>query len=114
MLSFGITLIGIGCTEPAKPTDTGGDKPKPTVAEVKPKPVDNHDGWWCDEHGLPEDECWKCSKAYAKKCKDVGDWCEKHKRPESQCFICKPELKAEWAKKHVTKLGKEPPAFEDY
>src|SRR5438309_1592996 len=62
------------------------------VAEAK-KEGGDHSGWWCDEHGVPEEMCGQCSAKAAKEAKAKGDWCSKHERPDSQCFICHPELK---------------------
>src|SRR4051794_4265675 len=58
-------------------------------AEFKNEKVESaHSGWWCQEHGVPEDLCSICmSEANAKKkFKDNGDWCKEHDRAESQCF----------------------------
>src|SRR5438477_2699496 len=45
----------------------------------------DHSGWWCDEHGVPEEECSLCSAKVAAECKKKGDWCAKHERAKSQC-----------------------------
>src|SRR5260370_6405394 len=63
----------------------GGDEPS------------KHDGWWCDEHGIPEGECSMCSTKVARACKANGDWCDKHDRAQSQCFKCDPKLKEVFA-----------------
>ena len=69
-----------------------------------------HDGWWCDEHGVPEGECAQCNSKIAADFKKKGDWCKKdHDRPDSQCFICHPEKLEEYAAKYEAKLGKKPP-----
>lgn len=79
-------------------------KGKPKVVETK------HDGWWCDEHGIPEAECSMCSKKVAEACKAKGDWCAKHNRARSQCFKCDPKLKEVFAAKYRARFnGKEPP-----
>ena len=83
--------------------DHDGDG-KPKAAETK------HDGWWCDEHGIPEAECSMCSKKVAEACKAKGDWCAKHNRARSQCFKCDPKLKEVFAAKYRARFnGKEPP-----
>lgn len=70
----------------------------------------NHESWWCDEHGVPEEICAQCNPKLAAKFKADGDWCSKHDRPESQCFICHPELVAKFAAKYEAKYdGKKPP-----
>src|SRR5262245_42895907 len=69
----------------------------------------SHGGWWCDEHGVPEEVCAQCDSKLAADFKAKGDWCEKHNRPESQCFICHPEKEAEFAALFEAKTGKKPP-----
>src|SRR5690348_8950677 len=51
----------------------------------------DHSGWWCPEHGVPEEICALCNPKVAADLKAKGDWCEKHGRPDSQCFIDHPE-----------------------
>ncbi|HVT29429.1 MAG TPA: RND transporter [Lacipirellulaceae bacterium] len=68
-----------------------------------------HDGWWCSEHGVPEDVCAQCDPKLVADFKAKGDWCEKHNRPESQCFICHPEKEAEFAALYEAKYGAKPP-----
>lgn len=110
---FGLTMTALGC---------GGAKDAPK-AEATPKtkenavatskPVDDHSGWWCAEHGIPEEECSMCSSKVAKEFKAKGDWCDKHKRAKSQCFICDPSLKEKYAAKYKAKFGTEPPPIEE-
>ena len=101
---FMALLIAGGCGEakpelgdpnaaPEKVTNTSGD----------------HSGWWCPEHGIPEEECSMCSSKAAKQFKADGDWCEEHDRAQSQCFKCDPKLKAKFAAQYETKYGKKPP-----
>lgn len=71
--------------------------------------VDDHSGWWCQEHGIPEEVCSMCSASYANECKEKGDWCEEHNRAESQCFKCDPSLADKYAKLYEAKFGKKPP-----
>ena len=40
----------------------------------------DHGGWWCVEHGIPEEECSMCSAKAADEFKEKGDWCEEHNR----------------------------------
>jgi hypothetical protein len=79
--------------------------------------VDNkahdHSGWWCDEHGVPEEICGQCNPKLAAEFKKKGDWCEEHDRPKSQCFKCDPKLKEKFAALYRAKYGKEPPPTED-
>src|SRR5204862_2632737 len=71
--------------------------------------IGNHESWWCEEHGVPEEICAQCNPKLAAKFKADGDWCKLHDRPDSQCFICHPELEAKFAAKYEAKYGKKPP-----
>ena len=72
--------------------------------------ADGHeDGWWCDEHGVPEEVCARCNAKLVAEFKAKGDWCKEHDRPESQCFVCHPEKEAEFAALYEAKYGKQPP-----
>lgn len=94
-------LLAAGCgQQPA-------DKPAAVAA------AHDHSGWWCDEHGVPEEECSMCSKKVAAECKRKGDWCEKHDRAKSQCFQCDPSLKDRFAARYRAKYQKEPPAVKE-
>jgi hypothetical protein len=99
-------FLTIGCAQ-------SGDKEQAKKNPDKAGNADkgNHDGWWCDEHGVPEAECSMCmSAAKAKKLfKDKGDWCAEHNRAKSQCFICDPSLREKYAAVYRAKTGKEPP-----
>ena len=108
-----LVLFAGGC---GKPEGTGavaenkGKKEKDAdMPKDRPEEKDDHGGWWCKPHGVPEHECSQCDEDYAKKCKDKKDWCEKHDRADSQCFICHPELKEKFAAKYRAKYGTEPP-----
>jgi cobalt-zinc-cadmium efflux system membrane fusion protein len=69
----------------------------------------DHSGWWCAEHGVPEEECGQCNAKVAAAFQKKGDWCKEHDRPDSQCFICHPEYEAAFAAKYEAKFGKKPP-----
>jgi hypothetical protein len=69
----------------------------------------SHEGWWCNEHGVPEEVCALCSTKIAADFKAKGDWCKEHDRPESQCFVCHPEKEAEFAALYEAKYGTLPP-----
>ena len=69
----------------------------------------SHEGWWCDEHGVPEEVCALCSTKIAADFKAKGDWCKEHERPDSQCFACHPEKEAEFAAQYEARYGKQPP-----
>ena len=69
----------------------------------------SHEGWWCNEHGVPEQVCALCNSKLAAEFKAKGDWCREHDRPDSQCFACHPELQAAFAAQYEAKYGKKPP-----
>ncbi len=98
------TLIISGCAGEKPATSNEGSANSTSVS------VDDHSGWWCAEHGIPEAECSMCSASYAKECKAKGDWCAEHNRAESQCFICAPARAEKFAKLYEAKFGKKPPA----
>jgi|SRR6516225_8571228 hypothetical protein len=102
-----VVLIGVsGCSKDAPRSGKTGDQSTP-VAEKKGQ---DHSGWWCDEHGVPEAECSMCSAKVAAERKKAGDWCEQHDRARSQCFICDASFKEKYAARYRAKYGKEPPA----
>ncbi|MBP3954130.1 hypothetical protein J8F10_02310 [Gemmata sp. G18] len=96
-------MVAVGCTQPATPS------------QAPPKKDDEGGhGWWCDEHGVVEDECSMCSDKVYDAAKAKGDICLNHpKRAKSQCFICNPELWEKSAARYKEKYGKEPPAPKD-
>jgi hypothetical protein len=105
-------LIAGGCNKELPKAE--GPKGKATqVVDKSSKGEHDHSGWWCDEHGVPEEICGQCNAKYAAECKKKGDWCKEHDRPDSQCFICHPELKEKFAAQYRVKYGKEPPPIED-
>jgi hypothetical protein len=69
----------------------------------------SHDGWWCPEHGVPEEICALCDTSLVADFKAKSDWCDEHNRPDSQCFICHPEKQAEFAALYEAKYGHAPP-----
>jgi hypothetical protein len=71
----------------------------------------DHSGWWCKEHGIPEEECSMCSARAAAEFKAKGDWCDEHNRAKSQCFKCDPAKAEKYAKLYEAKYGKQPPAY---
>lgn len=110
LLTMAIVIVGCGKSEDKGGQAKGPAKEGTPVAEKK---ENKHDGWWCDEHGIPEAECSMCSPKVAKACKAKGDWCDQHDRAKSQCFICDPSLREKYAAKYRAKFGKEPPLPED-
>jgi hypothetical protein len=120
----GAALIGLassGCTKTDTPTakdktkiaGKNGDEHKEAKADSK---KDDHSGWWCGEHGVPEEICSLCSDAAAAKFKKAGDWCKIHDRAQSQCFKCDPTLYKKYEAMYVAKYGKtpEPPPKEEF
>ncbi len=98
LTASGFALSGCGYT-------AGSNQAEETPTAV----VDNHDGWWCPEHGVPEEICARCSTNVAADFQLKGDWCEEHSRPDSQCFVCHPELQEKFAAQYAAKFGSSPP-----
>jgi cobalt-zinc-cadmium efflux system membrane fusion protein len=96
-LCVALAMFAAGCGK----TDNMG------AASAQPPP--KHDGWWCDEHGVPEEVCAICNVKLVADFKAKGDWCKDHERPDSQCFVCHPEKEAEFAAQYEAKYGKKPP-----
>jgi len=106
-----IVAVGLaGCNKPASPP----------AADDHDHSDHDHDhgvvhaghslgGWWCDEHGVPEEKCALCNTKLVADFKAKSDWCGLHNRPDSQCFTCHPELEAEFAKLYEAKAGEKPP-----
>lgn len=103
-----VALLVGGCNQQA--SEPSGDSTP--VAEAAHDDHDEHGGWWCAEHGIPEEECSLCSATAADEFKAKGDWCEEHNRAESQCFICDPSRAEKFAKLYEAKVGHKPPPFE--
>ena len=114
-------MLATGCGDKAVPKPQADAKPHAAhaghkdgddhVHETAAKSGDGHDhsGWWCNEHGVPEEVCAQCSSKVAADFQKKGDWCKDHERPDSQCFKCHPELAAKFAAKYEAKYGKQPP-----
>lgn len=102
--SFGLGFVLItGCgSSPSAPAASG-------PSEEKQASHDDHSGWWCAEHGVPEEECALCDTSLVADFKSKGDWCEEHHRPESQCFACNPKRAEKFAARYEAKYGKAPP-----
>jgi hypothetical protein len=86
--------------------------PRSTAASPSPQAAGEshrHAGWWCDEHGVPEDVCALCNSKLVPRFKAEGDWCKLHDRPDSECFVCHPQLEAEFAAQYEAKYGQKPP-----
>lgn len=70
-----------------------GCNKKTEVSQAVSKEISKREIRICSEHGVPEDECFRCNPSLIPKFKEKGDWCEEHNVPESQCDICNPTLK---------------------
>jgi hypothetical protein len=99
-LTTSLFLVSSGCNQP---TDN------PETAQTNASAVDDHSGWWCAAHGIPEEVCSMCSAKAAADFKAKGDWCVEHNRAKSQCFKCDPALADKFAQLHVAKYGTKPP-----
>src|SRR5262245_54503653 len=104
MIAVVAAALAAGCshsaTEPAAPAA----KTPATKAAGH-----SHDGWWCGEHGIPEEECAQCNSKLAAEYQKKGDWCAEHNRPDSQCFVCHPEHEAKFTARYEAKFGTKPP-----
>lgn len=119
-LFVAIALLG-GCTAestqnvspkkegPKDKSEVGKSKEKSSPGQAK---IDDHSGWWCDEHGLPEDICDLCSRKFREAEKAKGNWCE-HGRVKSSCFKCDLSLKDRLAKEYEARFSKKPPPIDD-
>ena len=104
-LLFAAALMVAGCAGDKPVADNStGDSTTSSASH------NDHSGWWCKEHAIPEEDCSMCSAAAAKEFKEKGDWCEEHNRAESQCFICDPSRAEKYAKLYQAKYGDKPPA----
>jgi cobalt-zinc-cadmium efflux system membrane fusion protein len=106
-----------GCAKPVS-TPTGSTPPsgEKVVAATgdqesggKSAQAHDHSGWWCAEHGVPEEECGLCNSKLAADFQKKGDWCKEHDRPDSQCFKCHPEKEALFAARYEAKYGSKAP-----
>lgn len=111
-----LAVLASGCSQQATESGSGSTP----VADASHDDHEGHDhgdashgGWWCVEHGVPEEDCSMCSAKAADDFKAKGDWCEEHNRAESQCFICEPSRAEKFAKLYVAKVGHEPPKLEE-
>jgi hypothetical protein len=109
-----LAIVGVitgGCGEqPSRPT--GGSTPASQVSRADDDNAGeshDHGGWWCVEHGVPEEDCSLCSANAASKFKEKGDWCAEHNRAQSQCFLCDPSRAEKFAKLYEAKFGHKPP-----
>jgi hypothetical protein len=104
LLAVLVALSGCGGQQP-QPHDPGGNA-SPGGAST---PAHALHGWWCTEHGVPEEECARCDASLIAGFKAAGDWCDEHARPESQCFVCDPQRFEPFAQRFEAKFGQRPP-----
>lgn len=99
----------VGCGEDAGTAGTDAN-----AESANTKDGDHtHGGWWCVEHGIPEEQCAMCNSQLAASMRSDGDWCESHNRPESQCFKCDPSRANQFTALYEAKYGKKPPVPTD-
>ena len=101
-----LLTLSLGCGEPDADHPQHDVEPAATTTTSQGH---SHDGWWCDEHGVPEEACGLCDTKLAAAFQKNGDWCADHDRPDSQCFQCHPELEAKFAAQYEAMYGKQPP-----
>lgn len=117
---FWLGLSGCGQNPAPSPNSVSARKPhhhsaeRPVTAagheqEEHRHAAHDHSGWWCDEHGVPEEICGLCNAKIAAEFQRKKDWCKEHDRPASQCFACHPELESRFAAQFEAKYGKKPP-----
>jgi hypothetical protein len=100
---FAGLVVVVGCGQP-----TAGDNKGKQVAKADSEEEDGH-GWWCDEHGVKEEECSMCQKSVFRKLKP-DEICPKHPdRAKAQCFICNPDRWEKSQADYRARYGKEPP-----
>ena len=105
-LTVAVLLIAGATFAACSKTEKGAATPGAAGTQVAGH---SHEGWWCNEHGVPEEVCALCDTTLIADFKAKGDWCEKHNRPDSQCFACHPEKQAEFAARYEAKFGEQPP-----
>jgi cobalt-zinc-cadmium efflux system membrane fusion protein len=102
--------LWLGVSGCAPSAETPADATPAHVAGDGHDPADHsHGGWWCAEHGVPEEVCAQCNSKLAAEFQRKGDWCAEHGRPDSQCFACHPDRAARFAAQYQAKYGEQPP-----
>jgi hypothetical protein len=110
LLVVGALTFLAGCGQPATTTDDATPAASTVAEESRGH---EHGGWWCGEHGVPEEVCARCNSKLAGEFQRKGDWCADHERPKSQCFVCEPALAERFAAQYEAKYGEAPPAIEE-
>ena len=103
-------IVFVGCAQDAGDPVAQGEKNDATEAQHDEEEHGLHGGYWCVEHGVPEDVCGICDTQLAADFQKKGDWCDEHGRPDSQCFICHPEYEEKFIAQYEAKFGEKPPA----
>lgn len=104
-----VSMLAAGCSKSTGGPGANAPPATETASTESAASGHSHDGWWCDEHGVPEEVCALCNSKLVAGFKEKGDWCDEHDRPESQCFICHPEKEAEFAAEYEARFGAKPP-----
>lgn len=105
-----IALVGVlGCGQTTSGPDTS-QVADASHGEHGHEGEPMHGGWWCYEHGVPEEQCAMCDAKLASELREQGDWCEEHNRPESLCFKCDPSRAEKFVALYEAKFGEKPPA----
>jgi hypothetical protein len=112
-----VLAFAVGCAKPVDTADASGEVHAASHEDdhdhdhAEDGDAHGHalDGWWCAEHGVPEEVCGLCNSKLAAEFQRKGDWCQEHDRPDSQCFVCHPEYEARFAAQYEAKMGKKPP-----
>ncbi|QDT66638.1 RND transporter [Calycomorphotria hydatis] len=106
-IACGLLLV-TGCSQETSETETTASTEE--HGHEHGEETHNLHGYWCVEHGVPEEICALCNSKLAAEFQEKGDWCEEHSRPDSQCFIHHPELEDKFIAQYEAKFGKKPPA----
>lgn len=110
-LALGMLLM-TGCSQETSETDATAATEEHDHDHDHGEETHNLHGYWCVEHGIPEEICAQCNSKLAAEFQEKGDWCEEHSRPDSQCFIHHPELEDKFIAQYEAKFGEKPPARE--
>lgn len=102
-------VVAAGLLNGCGPAPSAPPAAPPPPASATASTAADHSGWWCTEHGMPEEICAQCNSKLAAEFKKKGDWCKEHDRPESQCLLCHPDLEGKFAAQYEAKYGKKPP-----
>lgn len=107
-----VLITGCGQSEPAPQAAVQEGQEQAGAAASTGGSGHDYAGWWCGEHGVPEEVCGLCNSKLAAEFQKKGDWCRDHDRPDSQCFKCHPELEAKFAAQYEARHGRKPPTPE--